>query len=182
MEGVDGVGGGDGDDSHAGAFACFDTDVGVFDDDAIFWRAGDFCCGFEEDIWCGFAEVDVFSTDDGGEEVFDADEAHDGVEIFSWGGRADGGGDAEGFEFFEQVDDAWEGGDAVTFDDFSVEDFFAVAKALCDGGVVGVVEESEPGRDDLLVAHAEGLFEEVGRHGVAEFLEEQAPAFFVLCV
>jgi hypothetical protein len=92
-EGIDGVGGGDGDGFHTGGESGFDADVGVFEDDATGGVAIYFPGGDEEDFGVGFAAGDIFGGGDGVEEVIEAGEADYALDIFAGGGGADGAGD-----------------------------------------------------------------------------------------
>ena len=177
-EGIDRVGGGDGDGFAIGGEGGFDACVGVFDDDAEMGVDADGGGGVEEDVGRGFAVLDVGGGGDGVEERGEACQFHDEIDIGAVGGGTDGAGDVGVAEGGEERADAGERFDAGGADGVAVEGFLAEPEGRDGGGVAGGGPWCEV-RDDAVVAHAEGGFEEAGREWLAEFGGEEVPCGFV---
>ena len=69
--------------SHVGGFGSFDSDGTVFEDQAVFRRDGHEFCSEEEGFGMGFAALIILDTDDGLEQVADAEHIERGFDEFT---------------------------------------------------------------------------------------------------
>ncbi len=162
------VSSGEADDFHPACVSRLDPDEGVFEDQALCWRAADEACSFEKNFGVRLTPADIFGADDGREEPFQTGHFDHGVDIFPGRRRSDSAGDTGIFSGEQKIFYPWQRTDAFAAKDLAIEFFFAIAASadFCLGQV------GEPPRDDLLIAHSEGGFEKIWRHGGPEFIGE----------
>jgi hypothetical protein len=121
--------------------------------------------------------VHVVTANDRAEVFGDPEHFDHAGDILSRAGGTDGAGNGRGTQLFQQIMHAGECVDAVLFDVFAINRFFAPGDFAYFRGVRGLGEQFG---NDFLVLHPETFFEEPLRQLVPKFFGDLLPTELVL--